>query len=183
VVFADVSGKGISAAIVAATLQGIVHSQFLARQPLSAIAAVVNSFLYTRKVGKYATMVLLKFFPDGNLEYMNCGHIPPFAILGPRIQRLEESGLVVGLIAGAAYRSAHYKLQLGERLLVVSDGVTEAEDIEGNQFGDSGLEVVANLENLSAILDHVRRFHAPNPSQDDCALLEIEYTGETAVHR
>jgi phosphoserine phosphatase RsbU/P len=179
VVFADVSGKGISAAIVAATLQGIVHSQFLARQPLSSIAAVVNYFLCTRKVGKYATMVLLKFFPDGNLEYMNCGHIPPLAVLGARIQRLEESALVVGLIAGATYTSAHYKLQPGERLLVVSDGVTEAEDIEGNQFGDSGLEVVASLENLSAILDRVSRFHAPNPSQDDCTLLEIQYTGET----
>jgi len=176
-VVADVSGKGVSAAIVAATLQGIIHSQFLARQTLPEIAAVVNHFLCTRNVGKYATLVMLKLFPDGRIEYMNCGHIPPLAVLGSRIRRLEEGNLIVGLIADASYTSTYDVLQPGERILLPTDGLTEAEDPAGNQFGESGLNRVAHYENIDAIIDHVHNFQTPNPAQDDCTLLEVRYTG------
>ena len=176
VTVADVSGKGVSAAIVAATLQGIIHSQFLARQSLPEIAAAVNHFLCARDVGKYATMVLLKLFPDGRVEYTNCGHVQPLAVRGTEIRRLEEGNLVVGLIAGASYSSAHSMLQPGEWLLLASDGVTEAEDNAGNPFGDSGLKAVAHYENIDAIIDHVNNFQAPNLAQDDCTLLKIKYT-------
>ena len=177
VIVADVSGKGVSAAIVAATLQGIIHAQFLAGQRLPEIAAVVNHFLCARNVGKYATMVLLKLFPDGRVEYMNCGHIKPLAIKGTQVRRLEENNLVVGLIAGASYNSAHCMLQPGEWILLASDGVTEAEDARGNQLGDSGLNAIAHYENIDAIIDHVNNFQRPNLAQDDCTLLRIRYMG------
>jgi serine phosphatase RsbU (regulator of sigma subunit) len=177
VAIADVSGKGVSAAIVAATLQGIIHSQLLGGKNLPEIALLVNEFLCTRNVGKYATMILLKLFSDGRVEYINCGHIQPISILGNEIRRLEESNLIVGLIAGATYTSAHCQLRPGERVLLATDGITEAEDVAGKQFGDSGLNVVAHHENLDLILDHVAKFQAPNPAQDDCTLLEIRYVG------
>jgi sigma-B regulation protein RsbU (phosphoserine phosphatase) len=177
VAVADVSGKGVPAAIVAATLQGVIHSQFLAGRSLPEIAAVANHFLCTRNVGKYATMILLKLFPDGHVEYMNCGHIQPLAVQGTQIRRLEEGNLIVGLIAGASYTSALCKLQPGESLLLASDGITEAEDIAGNQFGDSGLDTVAHFEDINEILDHVTSFQIPNPAQDDCTLLKITYVG------
>jgi phosphoserine phosphatase RsbU/P len=181
VAIADVSGKGVSAAIVAATLQGIIHSQLLGRQNLPEIALLVNQFLCTRNVGKYATMILLKLFSDGRVEYINCGHIQPVSILGTEIRRLEESNLIVGLIPGATYTSAHCQLRPGERVLLATDGITEAEDVTGKQFGDSGLNVVAHHENLDSILDHVAKFQAPNPAQDDCTLLEIRYVGSASA--
>jgi sigma-B regulation protein RsbU (phosphoserine phosphatase) len=181
VTLADVSGKGVSAAIVAATLQGIIHSQFLAGQDLPQIAVLVNQFLCTRNIGKYATMVLLKLFSDGRVEYMNCGHIPPLSVLNKEIRRLEESNLVVGLIAGASYTSARCTLQPGERILLATDGITEAEDNAGKQFGDVGLSAATHYEDLDSILDHVAKFHAPNPAQDDCTLLEIRYVGSAGV--
>jgi phosphoserine phosphatase RsbU/P len=177
VTLADVSGKGVSAAIVAATLQGIIHSQFLAGQDLPQIAVLVNQFLCTRNLGKYATMVLLKLFSDGRVEYMNCGHIPPLSVLNEEIRRLEESNLVVGLIASASYTSARCTLQPGERILLATDGITEAEDNAGKQFGDVGLSAATHYEDLDSILDHVAKFHAPNPAEDDCTLLEIRYMG------
>jgi sigma-B regulation protein RsbU (phosphoserine phosphatase) len=177
VAIADVSGKGVPAAIVAATLQGIIHSQLLAGQNLPEVASLVNQFLCTRNVGKYATIILLKLFPDGSVEYINCGHIQPLSILGTVIRRLEENNLIVGLIAGASYTSARCVLRPGERLLLVTDGITEAEDNAGEQFGDSGLSTVAHYDNLDSILDRVAKFHAPNPAQDDCTLLEIRYVG------
>ena len=76
VVMPDVSGKGVPASIVAATLQGIIHALMLTGQGLAEIAALVNRFLCTRQVGKSATMVLLKVFPDGFVEYINCGSHP-----------------------------------------------------------------------------------------------------------
>jgi sigma-B regulation protein RsbU (phosphoserine phosphatase) len=176
VVIADVSGKGVSAAIVAATLQGIIHSQFLSGQNLPEIAAVVNHFLCARNVGKYATMILLKLFPDGSVEYANCGHIQPLAVQDTQINHLGEANLVVGLIAEANYTSARCTLQPGEWLLLASDGITEAEDIAGNQFGDSRLDAIAHYESIDAIIDQVKNFQAPNPAQDDCTLLRIRYT-------
>ncbi len=178
VAIADVSGKGVSAAIVAATLQGIIHSQLLAGQSLPAIASLVNQFLCTRNVGKYATMILLKLFPDGRVEYMNCGHVYPLSILGTEIRRLEESNLIVGLIEGASYTSAHCVLRPGERILLATDGLTEAEDPSGRQFGDSGLNTIAHYEDIDSILNHIAKFQAPNPAQDDCTLLEIQYVDE-----
>src|ERR1022692_5264902 len=75
-VVADVSGKGAPAAIVAAMLQGIIHAQMLADQPLTAIAGMVNEFLCSRATRKFATMVLLKVRANGKAEYLNCGHVP-----------------------------------------------------------------------------------------------------------
>ena len=180
VAIADVSGKGVSAAIVAATLQGIIHSQLLAGQELPAIASLVNQFLCTRNVGKYATMILLKLFGDGRVEYMNCGHVQPLSILGTEIRRLRESNLIVGLIEGASYTSAHCVLRPGERILLATDGLTEAEDPSGRQFGDAGLNTIAHYEDVDSILDHIAKFQAPNPAQDDCTLLSIQYLERAA---
>jgi len=177
VTMVDISGKGVSAAIVAATLQGIIHAQLLARVGLPQIASMVNQFLCTRNVGKYATMILMTLYPDGRIEYVNCGHVPPLAILGTRLRHLEAGNLIVGLVSGAAYETAHDALEPAERLLLTTDGVTEAENTAGELFGDSALNAVAPLSDLDAILDHVAKFHAPNPAQDDCTLLEIRYTG------
>jgi phosphoserine phosphatase RsbU/P len=177
VVIADVSGKGVPAAIVAATLQGIIHAQLLVEQELPAIASVVNQFLCSRNVGKYATMILLKLFSDGRIEYVNCGHIQPVSIWNREIRRLEEGNLIVGLIDSATYTSAHYVLRPGERLLLPTDGITEAEDSSGKQFGDTGLDTIAYNEDVSLILDHVAKFQAPNRGQDDCTLVEIRYVG------
>jgi serine phosphatase RsbU (regulator of sigma subunit) len=179
VAIADVSGKGVSAAIVAATLQGIIHSQFLAEQSLPDIARVLNHFLCSRKVGKYATVVLLKLFPNGELEYMNCGHVQPLAILGTEVCMLEESNLIVGLILDAQYTPSAYMLRPGERILLPTDGLTEAEDSTGAVFGESRLIACVIQQNVDEILEEVAQFSAPNPAQDDCTLVEIKYVRES----
>jgi len=174
---ADVSGKGVSAAIVAATLQGIIHAQLLAKQSLTEIAAQLNQFLYTRQVGKYATLVLFKLFPDGRVEYLNCGHIQPLIVRGEQVERLEEANLIVGLLPGVVYSTAEYAMRPGDRLLLVTDGIVEAENAAGESFGDPGLDAVTHLEDVDGILDRVAAYHAPSPAQDDCTLLQVRYTG------
>ena len=177
VTIVDVSGKGVSAAIVAATLEGIIHAQLLARQGLVEIAAMVNHFLCTRDVGKYATMIIARLFADGRLEYLNCGHIPPVAVLGDEVRTLAKSNLIVGLIPEAKYVSGEDRLRPGERLLLTTDGVTEAESPEGEPFGEPRFRAIARDQSLEAMLDSVARFHAPNAAQDDCTLVELRYMG------
>jgi sigma-B regulation protein RsbU (phosphoserine phosphatase) len=177
VAIADVSGKGIPAAIVAATIQGIIHAQLLSGQSLVEVASLLNQFLCTRNVGKYATMVLLKLYADGRVEYMNCGHIQPLLVDDSGLQWLPESNLIVGLLPGASYTSAQITLQPGARILLVTDGLVEAENCAGEAIGDEGFtDIVPHLD-VDGILDHVARFQAPNQAQDDCTLVEVRYTG------
>jgi phosphoserine phosphatase RsbU/P len=174
---ADVSGKGVSAAIVAATVQGIIHAQLMSRQGLPEIAAQLNQFLYTRKVGKYVTLVLLKLYRDGRVEYLNCGHIQPLVVRDGQIERLAESNLIVGLLPEVTYNPAECMLQPGDRLLLVTDGLVEAENAAGEPFGDEGLDEAARCEDIDVILQRVAAYHAPDPAQDDCTLLQVQYTG------
>jgi len=174
---ADVSGKGVPAAIVAAIMQGIIHAQLLSGQSLPDIAAQLNQFLCTRNVGKYATMVLLKLFPDGRVEYMNCGHIQPLLIYNGNVSRLEESSLIVGLLPGATYFSASYTMKPGERILLATDGLVEAENSAGEPFGDARLSEVVVKKDLNGILDDVGKFQANNEAQDDCTVVEVQYCG------
>lgn len=175
----DVSGKGVPAAIVAATLQGIIHAQLLSRQGLAEIAGLVNQFLCARAVGKYATLVLVRLSADGRLEYMNCGHVEPHAVLGSEVRRLEEGNLIVGLIAGAHYASGHDKLRPGERLVLATDGITEAENSAGDLFGYEGLTAAAREGDIDAILARVGKFQATSRADDDCTLLEVQYLGKS----
>jgi serine phosphatase RsbU (regulator of sigma subunit) len=136
---------------------------------------VINHFLLTRNVGKYATMVLLKLQPNGELEYLNCGHILPLSIFGTEVRRLEQSNLIVGLISGAEYTSSTYAMRSGERILLATDGVTEAENSGGLAFGEPGLISVSHHQRIGEILDEVAKFQTPNPAQDDCTLLELKF--------
>jgi serine phosphatase RsbU (regulator of sigma subunit) len=177
VVVADISGKGISAAILASTLQGLVYSQLAARQPLDRIAEVVNRYICEKNVGKYATLVILRLTPLGDLEYINCGHVPPYVYAGA-CSRLTESNLPVGLIEDASFHAGSLRLAPGNRALVVTDGVTESECASGAFFGE---ERLASAEFASVTLDEicaeVRRFSGSLAAADDCTLLDIRYLG------
>jgi serine phosphatase RsbU (regulator of sigma subunit) len=176
-VVADVSGKGAPAAIVAAMLQGIIHAQMLADQPLTAIADMVNEFLCSRATGKFATMVLLKVRANGNAEYVNCGHVPPVLVNSASVRRLEGSNVVVGLVATAQYKSEVCELMHGDRILIFTDGITEAENSQGEQFGDSALECQTHLCSVESVFEHVSKFQGSLERSDDWTLFELLYRG------
>jgi len=177
VAIADVSGKGVPASIVAATLQGIIHALLLTGTSLPEIANLVNRFLCTRAVGKYATMILLKLYPNGHVDYLNCGHVAPVIVTETETCELLANNLIVGLIADATYSSSHCELSPGDRILLTTDGITEAEDRFGRQLGESGLDELAHLPTLDAMIEHVARFQASPVALDDWTLLDIRYAG------
>src|SRR5262249_38283721 len=140
----DVSGKGVSAALLGSILQGMVYSQMGSRLSLAEIAASANLFLCQKILGeKYATIVIAPLGADDSLEFNNCGHGEPVVASASGFRRLEEANLPVGLLEIATYQSSSCQLDPGERFVVVTDGVTEAEDAQGEMFGNERLQDVA----------------------------------------
>jgi sigma-B regulation protein RsbU (phosphoserine phosphatase) len=178
IVLADVAGKGVSAAILASTLQGMVNSQLTAGMPLSDIVASANRFLTSKRIGeKYATVVIARLRHDGELDYVNCGHIPPLLICNNEVIRPAHGNLPVGLLADTTYESDHYSLHPGDRLVLVTDGVTEAENAAGDFFDNERLEAAAKQGGMQEILNAVSEFCGSTPLNDDCTIIEMVYSG------
>jgi phosphoserine phosphatase RsbU/P len=179
VVLADVSGKGVSAALLASTLQGMIYSQLTARMPLPEIVAAVNRFFTHKHIGeKYATVIIARIRRDGELEYVNCGHVPPLLVCNREVIRPSHGNLPVGLLADATYESDRYNMHPGDRLVLVTDGVTEAENARGDFFDNERLEAVAAKSGtLEDIFSAVANFCGGTPLNDDCTVVELLYTG------
>jgi serine phosphatase RsbU (regulator of sigma subunit) len=180
VVIADVSGKGVSAALLAQTLQGMVYAQLLADQPLNKIARALNRYICTKDIGKYATMVVTKLDSNGMFEYVNCGHIHPLLKTPEGIRELMDSNLPVGLIEEAEFQSHSIQLAPGTRVLLVTDGVTEAEDVSGEFFGNTRLEnALSKSQKLQDVFESLSYFCGTASSSDDCTLVEVLFQGSS----
>jgi sigma-B regulation protein RsbU (phosphoserine phosphatase) len=179
IVLADVSGKGVSAALLASTLQGMIYSQLTARMPLVDIVTAVNRFFTHKHIGeKYATVIVARIHPDGELEYVNCGHVPPLLVSNQAVNRPTHGNLPVGLLKDATYESDRCRMKPGDRLVLVTDGVTEAENARGDFFEDSRLEIVAaKSHSLEDIFTAVADFCSGTPLSDDCTVVDLLYTG------
>jgi serine phosphatase RsbU (regulator of sigma subunit) len=180
VVLADVSGKGVSAALLASTLQGMVYSQLISGMPLTEIVDAVNRFFTYKHIGeKYATMIITRLRNDGDLEYVNCGHVPPVWICGNEVLRPSHGNLPVGLLTDATYSSDRCQMKKGDRLILVTDGVTEAENARGDMFDSERLEQVAGKSSsMEDIFKAVADFCGGTPLNDDCTVVELSYTGD-----
>ena len=179
-VVADVSGKGVSAAILASLLQGIIYEALLSRVPFAELAQSVNRFLCARDLGsKYATLVIARLQSDGALEYLNCAHVPPLVVTsGGQVRRLSEANLPVGLLSQADYASAQTRLQPGDHLIIVTDGVTEAANSAGEMFGDDRLVECAGADTpVEQLLHSVQLFCGDRALDDDCTVLDLTFLG------
>ncbi|MBO0912720.1 MAG: serine/threonine-protein phosphatase, partial [Acidobacteria bacterium] len=142
------------------------------------IVASANRFLTTKHIGeKYATLVVARLAPAGELEVVNCGHVLPLLIRGKEVRRPAHGNLPVGLLADAAYESAHYRLDRGDRLVLVTDGVTEAENARGEFFENERLEAAAGEGGIESILSAVSEFRGATPLGDDCTVVELIFSG------
>src|SRR5438552_9269508 len=109
---------------------------------------------------------------------MNYRNIPPLLVSNPEIIRHSNGNLTVGLLAEAVYESDRYDLHPGDRLVLVTDGVTEAENASGDFFDNERLEAVAAKSGtLEDIFAAVANFCAGTPLNDDCTVVEMLYTG------
>ena len=164
---------------MAATLQGIIHALMLTGESLSKTADLINRFLCARQVGKYATMVMLKVFPTGCVEFVNCGHVPPLFISADgKITELEDANPIVGIIEQATYSASQITLQAGDRILLATDGITETKNRAGELISIEGFIALAALPTIDDMVHELHRIQASPEPQDDWTLLDIRYTGK-----
>jgi len=179
VIVADVCGKGISAALLASILQGMIYSQLTNNVPLPEIMKATSSYLCQKNLdGKFATVVLARLTREGNLEYVNCGHVSPILVKSSGVSRMEDAGVPVGLMPDAVYSSTQVKLQPGDRIVLFSDGITEAQNAKGEFYGDERLHTSASSRSpVETILQSVIQFCAESAFEDDCTVVDLVYKG------
>jgi sigma-B regulation protein RsbU (phosphoserine phosphatase) len=183
-VIADVSGKGMSAALLAALLQGAFVFGSEAPVQIEELMRRVNRFLIERAKGeKYATVFYCTVQRNGELRWANTGHPKPFLVrAGAQLISLESTGLPLGMLDAAEYETRTLQLQPGDKIVLFSDGLSEAESAEGEFFDRKHLEQVlrANARSSSAelhakLIQSVEDFTEGAEPTDDITTLVLEY--------
>ncbi len=184
-IIADVSGKGITAALVMSGL-ATAFSIFARYDPAPADLLRELNLTLTPKTSpsKFATVVVGVLDPSmGTIDFANAGHVPPLVVTARGVHRLEMTDMVVGLFENASYRNQFVRLESGDSLVLFTDGVTEAEN-EGEE--QLGLEAVADLlaahhrRTANSILNmidvRVQEFCGAANLGDDVTMLAISRT-------
>ena len=180
---ADVVGKGLPAALLMSNLQAAVRA-FASGDGAAArrLRQRQSPALPQHRVRQVRDVLLRRL--DGvaaTLSYANAGHYPPLLVRADgRLEKLSTGGTVLGVFPDTAYDEAELPLVPGDRLLFYTDGITEARDSAGEEFGDDGLaELLVKHRALGAaalhstILDHVAAF-AADGFQDDATIIAVE---------
>jgi len=184
----DVAGKGISAALLMASLQSTLRVQLREWQSdvsTERLVTGLNQHLFLNTTPeKYATFFLALYDEaTGILEYTNAGHLPPLLIRAGTVTRLDVNGMVVGAFSASQYDSSRLQLQSGDLLVCYTDGVTELENEFSEQFGEERLSEVllraarVSLDQVeSAVLDAAAKFSGSPEAQDDLTMLMLRRT-------
>lgn len=181
----DVAGKGISAALLMASLQGALRSHASLSDDGPAQAAHdINAQLHARtEAHRFATFFWAVFDEASRrLTYVNAGHNAPMLLWrgGGPIERLRSGGPPLGVFSDAKYVQGATTLAPGDALLIFSDGITEAPGPGGEEFGEARLEAVLRGPNLSsadatchAVLEAVTGYQAGVPQEDDMTVVAV----------
>lgn len=189
IVVADVSGKGIAAALLASMLQGVFSATAGMDIHQGQIATRVNRYLKERSADdRYATLFYGVIDSHGQVEYINAGHVPAMVrtSLG-QVYTLASDNFPLGMFEFAEYHSSRATLQPGDFLVIYSDGISEARNLEDELYGEFRLRDLlkdfdgSSAEELSqAIQDGVREFTGGAPQADDLTLVVLHYKKPSA---
>jgi hypothetical protein len=197
-VVGDVSGKDVPAAMLASLIQGTAHASDWTRSAANHNTATqqLNRLLWERASAERFASLFWGYFDvrTGLLHYVNCGHCAPLLFRaraqGSGVSRLCDSGPVLGLLPNARFEQGVERLEPGDVLVLYSDGVIEAANASGEEFGEQRL-IAAVQSNVHAdpgeirdrILGAVREFTGSDRLDDDQTLLAIRYAGGLVERR
>ncbi|MEE4601869.1 MAG: GAF domain-containing SpoIIE family protein phosphatase [Desulfobacteraceae bacterium] len=178
---ADVSGKGLPAALMMAALSAKIRSIAPLHSEVDKLLASVNKEMYElmSEEGFFATMVLSKYWPrTGRVQIARAGHPYPLWVINHGLGELPNlGGLPIGVEFGTEYGKTEFVLSSGEALLFITDGVTEAENEESELFGDDRLADYFKAANgppwTKDLLDRIDSWRGNTAMNDDLTMVEI----------
>ena len=182
----DVSGKGIGAALMMASLQASLRAQASVGHDLAELMKRVNNLVYkASSANHYATAFYAEYDPRScQLSYVNAGHNPP-AILRKsaamcQVFRLETGGPVIGLLQQSSYEQASFPVKPGDLIVLFTDGVSESMNAHNEEWGENKLIEFARtchgapaFEAMTRILSAAEAFAAGAPQHDDMTLVVL----------
>lgn len=177
VVVADVTGKGMPAALLVSTLHSALHLLLDTGEPAEAMLCKLNQHIHeSTSANKFITLILLLVDPKANtVKFLNAGHNPGLLISHEGdVTELGPSGLPLGLLPGSTYRVDEIRVGDGDLLCLYSDGITECESPSGEEYGEERLceflrdQAGAELADIIGALDReVTQFADGQPQYDD----------------
>lgn len=185
-ILGDVSGKGVAASMLMTNLSAMFRTLIPLGVALPQIVERVNRvFCESTLPMQFATIICGKACSDGTLELCNAGHNSALICSGGNLSAIESSSLPLGLFPDAPFTSTMLKLQAGQSLLLCTDGISEAQNAGGEEYGVHRLgEAVrhkladCSTKLVAACLEHLEAFRAGSASFDDETLLILQRTAE-----
>ena len=191
VAIGDVSGKGIGAALIMASLQGSLRAQALRPHfDLSTLMADVNQLLYGSSPTHFFASLFYGEYHSASriLRYVNAGHNPPIVLRhrdgGCDIFHLSPGGMPVGISSDAQFTTATFQLHIGDVLIAYTDGITEVQNRQGELWGQDKFEKLLSScgcglskEIMESVLDEVSGFADGQPQHDDMTLVIMKVEG------
>ncbi len=190
VVLGDVAGKGMSAALLMSNLQARV--QLLAEAPrdlANLMSRLDQSVSINAPSNRFITLFFAIIDPATNgLNFCNAGHNPPLLIRASgEIERLKAKGTVLGILPEVGYEEQRVDFGTGDMITIYSDGVTEAVNSQGDEFGEDRLAelLLANRDKgavavIDAVLEQLSEFTDSSPPDDDVTLVVARMTGKSS---
>ena len=182
---ADVSGKGMPASLLMSNLQASLHSLIRENYPLDKLVSRINNLIYNNTdPEKYITF----FYGQLNIQtlhfqFVNAGHNPPFLIHKDRsIRELHEGGIILGMLPEMPYEIGNCTLSSGDTLLMYTDGVSEAMNVNDQEFGEARLKdflinqcAALNVQQINEnIISELKKYTAGAQQSDDITLLSLQ---------
>jgi sigma-B regulation protein RsbU (phosphoserine phosphatase) len=182
----DVAGHGVPAALGMAIFRSSFIHRLRQDRDIAAATVHVNRLLAeTTEASLYVTAFACKVDANaGLLDYVNAGHPPPLVARGAEALWLDEGGMAVGMFADAEFRPVRFRLQSGDVLALYTDGVIEAADDRGEEYGRERLAAAVSAGRRlpaaglqAALLADVRAFCGRDAFADDLTLMVVKYLG------
>lgn len=179
---ADVAGKSMPAALLVSALHAVLQLLFAEGREIGEIATELNRHIHSWSAeNKFITMIIVSIDREHeSIQYVNAGHNPAYLICDGRIDTVKSNGLPIGILPGTRYSSQTRAFPAGSCVVLYSDGITEAEDIRDEEFGNERLEALLeqHLDCSAALIrdqiaDAVDSFVDEAPQKDDETLVIV----------
>jgi serine phosphatase RsbU (regulator of sigma subunit) len=184
-VVGDVAGKGASAGLLGARVQEIFTHCAPGSDPATTLTTLNDAIVRKRLDARFVTIFYGILAQDGRLTYCNAGHNPPILVGRTGVRKLEKGGLIVGPFEDAEYEQEVVVLSPGDTLITFSDGVSEASNADGTEFGDDRILACVQAapsglgprDLVDVVMAAVREFTVGEPQADDITVLVVRYQG------